>query len=423
MPFFPCAHAANPLWQHAVQQVVAQLRVQIQLQQLAQPTRLGVVYVSAIYAAHARDIVATLAQELPDVQHWVGSAAHAVLAGDMDYGHSGAVAVMLLAVGVQDYQVFSGVMPWRTGAWAPQFALVQGDASSPTLVQEIQALRQQMPGAHVVGGLCDLHHQHAQWSWGANVAGGMPLSIGGGGVQVGGFSGVAFSADVACLAVGMQGCKPTGKAHTITQVDGDVVLALDGRPALEVFFYDVNWGDVLAQRAPDADAIWQKLQSAMMAMSAPGRYASGACLAADARVMRVMGIDPLRQGVLLQGMPTLGHTLTMCQPDEQALRADMRRACAELWESLTISPAYAAAEPDAAPPLGRSICGAIYMRNQQRHAVERFPRVDAELQWIRHALGPVPLLGFASAYEIDAGELQYLSAQLLVFTQPLQALS
>jgi hypothetical protein len=72
--------------------------------------------------------------------------------------------------------------------------------------------------------------------------------------------------------------------------------------------------------------------------------------------------------------------------------------------------------------MGRSICGAVYIRNQRRHAPARLPQVDAELQLIRHALGPIPLLGFTSSYEIDAGQLQDMSAQLLVFTQPLQAL-
>ena len=52
----------------------------------------------------------------------------------------------------------------------------------------------------------------------------------------------------------------------------------------------------------------------------------------------------------------------------------------------------------------------------------RMPQADAELQLIRQVLGPIPLLGWTTSCEIDAGQLQHLSAQLLVFTQPLQAL-
>lgn len=423
MPFFPCAHAGHPLWQHAVKQVIVQLHAQVSMQQLDGQPCLGVVYISAAYAQKAGDIVAMLSKALPDVQHWVGCAGHSVLAGDMDYGHTGALAVMLPYLDAQDYHVFSGLAPWSQPAFAAHSALVHGDASSPYVAQQVQAFRKQMHSPAFVGALCDLQEQHTQWAWGGKAAGNMPLSIGGGGVQIGGLSGVAFAQHVDCLAVGMQGCKPMGKAYIITRADGDVVLELDGKPALDVFFTDVHWGDVLAQSNPSADAVWQKIQNTWMAMTPPGSYISSACLATDSRVLGVVGIDPLRQGIVLDGLAVEGRSLMQCQHDEHAARADMRRACAELWESLTTSTAHADPEGDSAAPAGRSICGAIYIRSQRRQALLRTPQVDAELQLIRHALGPVPLLGFSSSCEIDGGELQHLSAQLLVFTQPLQSLS
>lgn len=421
MPFFPCAHAGHAVWQQAVQQVVVQLHAQISMQKLQAQCPLGVIYVSACYAGHAREIVAMLSQALPQVQDWVGCAAHTVLAGDMDYGQTGAVAVMLPRLQTHDYQVFSGVTPWHAGQLVPHSVLVHGDASAALHTADMQLLQDQLGDARLTGGVCDLQGHHAQWAWSAGEAQHMPRSIGGGGVQVGGFSGVAFAAGVECIAVGMQGCKPMGASRTITSVDGDVVLELDGQPALEVFFSNVDWGDVFAQRNPDADAIWRKVQQTMIAMAAPGDYVQGACIAAQARVMRVAGIDLLRQGVVVQGTPQLGETMTPCQADEQAMRTDMRRACAQLWELLTAAALQPAAS-DAVAPMGRSICGAVYIRNQRRHAPARLPQVDAELQLIRHALGPIPLLGFTSSYEIDAGQLQDMSAQLLVFTQPLQAL-
>lgn len=423
MPFFPCAHAGHPLWQYATKQVIVQLQAQVSMQNLEAQTPLGVVYVSAMYAEHARDIVAMLAQALPDVRHWVGSAAHAVLAGDMDYGSSGALAVMLPLVDMHDYQVFSGIVPWQASQFTPQVALIHGDASSPRLAHQVQTFSQQLAGAHLMGGLCHLHAQHAQWSWGVNAMGSMPLSIGGGGVQVGGFSGVAFGPQMDCLVVEMQGCKPTGPSGVITQVDGDVVLELDGKPALEVFFNDVNWSDVLAQRSPAADVVWAKLQQSLMAMQPAGLVSSSECLSVQSQVLRVVGIDPLRQGIVLDGMPVEGRELVLCQSDEPAMRADMRRACAELWESLTEVLTCAAPDMETAAPHGRCIGGAIYIRNQHRHAQVRTPHIDAELQLIRHALGPIPLLGFSSSYEVNERHLQHMSAQLLVFTQPLQALT
>jgi small ligand-binding sensory domain FIST len=423
MPFFPCAHAAHPLWQHAVKQVIVQLQAQVSMQHLDDQPCLAVVYISAPYAGKASDIVAMLSKALPQVQHWVGCAGHSVLAGDMDYGHAGALAVMLPYLAAQHYQVFSSLAPRSPGPVAAHTVLIHGDASSPHKALQVQKLHQQWLGAVCIGALCDLQDQHAQWAWGGQPPGAMPMSIGGGGVQVGGLSGVVFADAAEALSVGMQGCKPLGAAYVMTRVDGDVVLELDGKPALEVFFSDVQWGDVLAQRHPNADALWQKIQSTWMAMTPPGSYVSGPCLPSDARVLKVVGIDLLRQGIVLNGLPVLGRSLMQCQWDEQAARTDIRRACAQLWESLTTSVAHASPASDSAVPMGRSICGAIYIRNQQRHKIARTPEVDAELQLIRHALGPVPLLGFSASCEIEGGELQHLSAQLLVFTQPLPSLS
>ena len=422
MPFFPCAHAGHPLWPYAVKQVIVQLQAQVSMQKLEGKTPLGVVYVSATYAEHARDIVAMLSQYLPDVQHWVGSAAHGVLAGDMDYGSSGALAVMLPLVQEQDYRVFSGMVPWQSSVFSARAALIHGDASSPQLAQQMHALRQQLSGAELAGGLCELHSHHAQWSLGGVYEGAMPASIGGGGVQVGGFSGVAFAHQMECVLVGMQGCKPVGKSSTITQVDGDVVLQLDGRPALEVFFADVDWTDVLSQTSPAHDAACAKVQQSLMAMQPAGGAWNGNCVSEHAQVMQVVGVDPVRQGIVLSGLPKEGCDLMLCESDAMAMRADMRRACAQLWEALTDTLVCTTSAVEAAAPHGRCIGGAIYIRNQNRHAQVRAPHIDSELQLIRHALGPIPLLGFASSYEIDAGHLQHMSAQLLVFTQPLQAL-
>lgn len=104
--FFPCAHASHPFWPLALDQVVVQLEVQIAMQQRTAPAQLGVVYVSARYAAYAGDMLTQLAQVFPGVPHWVGSTAPSVLAGDMDYGQVGALAVMLLYLGAQDCQLF-----------------------------------------------------------------------------------------------------------------------------------------------------------------------------------------------------------------------------------------------------------------------------------------------------------------------------
>ena len=418
MPFFPCAHAGHPVWQHAAKQVVVQLQAQISMQATQMHTGLGVVYVSALYAEHAQEIAATLAQAFPQVQHWVGSVVQAVLGGDLDYGGTGALAVMLQDLETPAYEVFSSLAPWRKAIPTPRMALIHGDASTPQLAQALQQWRSHMAGTELVGGVSSVQPSHAQWVWGAQTAEHLPASIGGHGLQVGGFSGVAWGPQVDVWSVSMQASKPIGHTYTITQTEADVVLELDGKPALEQVLRSVNW-DSLATPYPDTETILQLASRRPVLVALPGQQLQGA------RVMRVVGVDWLRQAIVLDGWPQEGGRLALCQQDEAVWRTEIRRGCAEVWEALTAPASVAQALPQegSTTPAGRSICGAIYIRNQHRCAAAQAPQVDAELQLIRHALGPIPLLGFSSWCEVEAGELQHLSAQLLVFAQPLQAMT
>lgn len=419
MHFFPCAHAGHPLWQHATKQVVVQLSAQINIQQLQDAPCLGVVYLSTSYAPQAADVVSMLSQALPQVQHWVGCTGHAVIAGDMDYGDTGSIAVMLLYIPAQQYRVFSGIAPQLSDGFVGQCALVHGDAASGLHSQHLGALMQQLQCPHMVGGLNAWPTQHAQWAWGDHVVGQTPASMGGGGVQTGGFSGVAFGAGVECLTVSMQACRPQGSSHVITKMEGDIVLELDGKCALEVMRSSVagEMACALAQEAADTPS------APLVAIAPAGSEVHSACIAPYARVLRVVGVDAQRQGIVLQGHVQQGQALTLCAYDEHAARGDTRRACAQVWETLTCDVVSKAVQGDAAAATAHSICGAIYIRNRARQSVPSTPQVDAELQLIRHALGPVPLLGFTSSHEVDGAELQHLSAQLLVFTQPLAPLS
>ena len=422
-PFFPCAHAAHPLWQHATRQVIVQLHAQSSMQKLPPHQGLGLVYVSAAYAPYAGEIIAALSQAMPEVKHWVGSAVHSVLAGDLDYGHSGALAVMLPMLAEDAYQVFSGVAPWRPGALKqqPQAALVHGDAASMDLALQLQTLMKHLRCEALTGGICDLQGTHAQWAWGGANSAHIPASIGGGGVQVGGFSGVAFGPQVELLSIGMKGCRATGNMYTVTAAQEGAVLALDGRPALEVLFGQLDWHDTQVQADAAADKVWERIQNTLVALSTPQAFGADASVALATHVLPVVGVDPVRQALLVEGAPRVGQTLSVCLPDDLTVRNDARRACAEVWEMLT--PDMQAAAEGGPASVARSICGAVYIRSQNRSALPRTPQVDAELQLIRHALGPVPLLGFTSTYEVQAGALQRMSAQLLVFTQPLHSLS
>ncbi len=52
------------------------------------------------------------------------------------------------------------------------------------------------------------------------------------GVFEGGLSGVAFGRDVPLVSRVTQGCQPLSKPRRVTAAEGNLVLALDGEPAL-----------------------------------------------------------------------------------------------------------------------------------------------------------------------------------------------
>lgn len=415
MSFFPCAHAGHTPWQQAARQVAVQLSAQISMQQLAQPPQLALVYVSQAYAPHVQGIMSVLVAALPHVRHWVGCAVPSVLAADTHYGAAGALAVMLPCLAESDYWLFSSGTPWpdaQTWSRCGQ-VLVHGDASSASTSAALESLQLHMLPARLTGGMGQRLPHPAQWAWKTSGAlHAMPASIGGAGVQLGGFSGLALAQAVGCMSISMQGYQTQGPALQITRAEGNVVLELDGLPALR------RW------QSSQASISHAPAGSHFVQLSAPEAYAFEA---AGPQVYGVRALDVGRSALVLDGPVRVGHWMRHCCSDETMARQEVRRACAEVWETLTCEATTLAATPEPAdrqsPSARRGIAGAVYIRSQHRQAMQAGAHEDAELQLIRHALGPIPLLGFTSSYEIEAGGLQQLSAQLLVFTQPMTALT
>jgi len=61
----------------------------------------------------------------------------------------------------------------------------------------------------------------------------------------GGLSGVVFTSEVALTTRLTQGVSPLGRVHEVTECEDNVIVRLDGRPALDVLKEDV--GEVLAR--------------------------------------------------------------------------------------------------------------------------------------------------------------------------------
>lgn len=415
MNLFPFGHATHPQWQMAAGLVIAQLRAQMTLPGHAPRPRLGLLYITDHYANEAEPILAHFREELPMVQDWAGTVGVGVAVNNAEYFDEPGMALMLCDLPADQYRVFSGAQPLP-----PQFkahsALVHADPQTPDLAELIAEMAGRTQSGYLFGGLTASRNQAVQFAW-QNSAD--PKQ----GVLTGGLSGVAWSPEVQILSRVTQGCAPISKERQITEAEGHVVYKLDGLPALDVLMTD------LKVSLSESQVALKAVRSTLVGLTSAGQQGVGrtGSLGADVRVRHIVGLDPARQGVAIADHVQAGQKLTFCQMSLQAAKSDLRRICAEIREelepetlSLETANALAASEAEAAPHPARRIAGAVYVSCSGRGG-PHFGGPSAELQWIRHALGDVPLVGFFASGEIAHQHLYGYTGVLTVFTTPAEA--
>jgi len=409
MTLFPCGHATHPQWRMACGLVLAQLRAQMTLPGHADAPTLGLVYITDHYAAHAAAILDHLSAELPEVSDWAGTVGVGVCASGAEYIDEPALSVLLCELPVDQYRVFSGVAPLPAGrGFAPHAALVHADAHTPELPELLTELAARTATGYLFGGLAASRGAAVQFA--APGQGNAPGQGAAGGVFRGGLSGVAFGPGVALVSRVTQGCQPVAPARTVTEADGNLLLALDGRPALDALLGD------LALDLRDRQRALPVLNQTLVGLSGPGEALTGRAghFGADVRVRHLIGIDPARRGVAVADHVAVGMRAAFCQRNPAAARADLMRICAEIREELEPEEiTHGAGLPEAARPAPR-IRGALYVSCAGRGG-PHFGAPGAELQAVRQALGDVPLTGFFAGGEIARHHVYGYTGVLTVF--------
>ena len=325
------------------------------------------------------------------------------------------MALMLCDLPAEQYRIFSGAQPF-SAEFKAHTALVHADPMTPDLAELITEMAGRTESGYLFGGLTASRHQTLQFACTQNAG---PAQ----GVLTGGLSGVAFNANVQILSRVTQGCAPISKEREITEAEGHVVYALDGQPALDILLADLN----VSLNEPQSAL--QAVRTTLVGLSSAGQKAVGRTgnLGLDVRVRHIVGLDPARKGVAIADHVEAGQKLAFCQKSLQAAKSDLRRICAEIREelepeilSLEVANALAASEAEAAPHPARRIAGAVYVSCSGRGG-PHFGGPSAELQWIRHALGDVPLVGFFASGEIAHHHLYGYTGVLTVFTTPAEA--
>ena len=397
-------HATHPDWRMALALAAAQVEAQRrEVGRATQPT-FGWVYFSDHYGSHAEALLAGLRERWPGVE-WIGSSGVGVAAGGVEYFDEPALTLLLAELPRRAFRVFSGAAPLRDFAAAT--AHVHADPGAADLAEMIQDMSGRTRTGYLFGGLASARGAARQI---AN------------GVFTGGLSGAAFDDGIELVSRVTQGCQPVGPLRTVTAVDGNLVTALDGEPALACLLRD------LGLEGAEPRAVVPQLRQTLVGLSDPNDLLSdgfasvvrNGAFGSETRVRHLIGLDPARGGIAIGDLADPGMRLAFCHRNVEAARRDLMRICAEIREEtepealpLETAEALKSAGPGEAVPHS-GIAGAIYVSCAGRGG-PHFGAPSAELQIVRHALGDVPLVGFFAAGEIARHHVYGYTGVLTVF--------
>ena len=342
---------------------------------------LGLLYATDALAGDLSSVL-TFLRERTNIEHWVGNIGFGVAASGVEYHDRPAVSVLTAALPEAAFRILAPVTN-QAGAdaieafaeqqanWLAQhqglFGVVHGDPPNQTMA-EIVALAAARSSSFLAGGLTASrgpHHQIAER------------------VTEAGLSGVLFAPGVP-VAVGLtQGCSLIGAARTITEAEGDVIAAIDGRPALEVFKEEI--GELLAH---DLRRVGGYIFAAFpVADSDTGDYL----------VRNLTGIDPNQGWISVAEPVEAGRRIQFCRRDHDAALNDLKRMVRDVK-----------ARAGAAPRAG------LYFSCIAR-GPSLFGSESEELRLIEAELGEIPLAGFFGNGEIFNNRLYTHTGVLVLF--------
>lgn len=339
----------------------------------------GFVYVGRELADDLSSIV-TLLRETTPIHQWFGAAGYGVL------GPNGALregpAIVALAgrldpdglLPLESFNAGEGETFLRThGPWLTRqtvvAGLVHGNPRDTQLMEMIGDLSE-AADAYLMGGL--------------TLSSDNPVQVAGR-VTSAGMSGLLLG-DAVPLAVGItQGCHPIGPAHMVSEAVDNVVMALDGEPALEVLKEEA--GEMIARDLSRA--------AGYIHVALP---LEGSDNVHDYAVRNLLGIDPKRGWIAVGDRMLSGERLMFVRRDPNAAQQDMTRMLDGLKARLQ----------------GKPPKGGIYFCCTQR-GVNMFGHDERELAMITETLGDFPLVGFHASGEICHDRLYGYTGVLALF--------
>ncbi|HKW52134.1 MAG TPA: FIST N-terminal domain-containing protein [Stellaceae bacterium] len=369
-PRFAAAHAAADDWAAAASSCADQLTP------LPDGANLGFVYASEALAGDLPQILPFLRQRTR-IADWVGSVGLGVCASGQEYFGVPALVVLAAALPPGGYELFG---PQSSGAhgpavlqseWLrrvrPMLGIVHGDPRDAAAATTVATLARDA-SLFLVGGLA--------------AAAGAPLQIAGRVVE-GGLSGVLLAPDIPVITGMTQGCSPIGPTRRISEARDNIIMAIDDRPALEVFKEDI--GELLSRDLKRVAGL------VFVAFPVAGSDTG------DYLVRNLVAIDVQRQWLAVAHAVANGDPVLFCRRDPASAATDLQRMLADLKR-----------RAGGTPRAG------LYFSCVAR-GPNLFGESSQELRMICDTLGAFPLAGFFGNGEIAHDRLYGYTGVLALF--------
>jgi len=372
-PTFKAACATGSDWRGIAERCMLELAGQ------PAAARFGLIYVTEALAADLDRLLAEL-RARTGVRDWIGTVGSGICCTGREIYDEPAAAVMLAALPEDSYRLIpSGLdalaeMLNRNRDWIAarqaRFGIVHGDPRNNHVPQIIESLALELDPGFLVGGLSSAGSGDHQ------------IQIAGGPYQ-NGLSGALFSAEIPVISALTQGCTPFGRKHAVTRCQRNILVELDGRPALDVFSEDI--GEVLAR---DLSRVAGYI---FAGLPVPGSDTG------DYLVRNLIGIDPTQKLVAIGDLVEEGDPIMFCPRDGDSAREDMRRMLRDLQRRAR-----------------GGIRAGVYYTCLGRGRYQ-FGENSEELRMIQEELGDFPLVGFFANGEICHNRLYGYTGVLTLF--------
>ncbi len=359
---FKVAHATGGDWGELTESCLSALGP------LPEGANLGFVYVSDMLDENLRSILNRL-REATRIHDWVGTVGFGVCVSATEIFDRPAMAIMVGAVPQDSWRILPSFgpqdreLPLEIRNWARAqpmvLGIVHGDPRVPGIERTLSHIQDQT-GAFLVGGL--------------TASRGAAQEQIAGEVTDGGVSGILLGGGLSATVGLTQGCSPIGPVHDVSRGRDNILLALDNRPAFEVFREDI--GELLAR---DLKRIEGYVHAAI---PIKGKDTG------DYLVRNLMGVYPEKGWVAIGERLGVGDRVMFVRRDGQSAMADLKRMTADVKRR-------AGGAPRAA----------FYFSCVAR-GPNLFGEGSVELRTIADILGEgVPLIGFFANGEISGDRL------------------